>query len=68
MVVAWFLWVTSRSDQLSARRDPRPFDPEIWSENVDEAVRCLSVASFGSRDAFASNLGSGRMSGSPFLW
>ena len=41
---------TSRSDQISVRRGPRVFDPEIWSENVDEAVRCLSVASFGSRD------------------
>ena len=53
-------------------RGSRPFAPEIWSENVDEAVRCLSVASFGLRDVFASNLGSGLMSGSPsfghFSW
>ena len=35
---------------------PRVFAPEIWSENFDEAVRFLSVASFGSRDVFASNL------------
>ena len=51
---------------------PRVFAPEIWSENVDEAVRCLSAASFGPRDVFASNLGSGQMSGSPsfgyFSW
>jgi len=48
----------SRSDQKLVRRGPRVFAPEIWSENVDEAVRCLSVASFGLRDVFASNLGS----------
>ena len=52
-------------------KGPRVFAPEIWSENVahlgNPAVRCLSVASFGPRDVFASNLGSGRMSGSPFL-
>ena len=36
----------------------RSFAPEIWSENVDEAVRCLSAASFGPRDDFTSNLGS----------
>ena len=52
-------------------RSPRAFAPEIWSENVvhlgDPAVRCLSVASFGPRDVFASNLGSGRMSASPFF-
>ena len=49
-------------------KGPRVFAPEIWSENVDEAVRCLSAASFGPRDVFTPNLGSGRMSGSPFLW
>ena len=49
-----------RSDQISVRRGPRLFAPEIWSENVahlrDLAVRCLSAASFGPRDVFASNL------------
>ena len=58
----------TRNDQISVWRGPRIFVPEIWSENVDEAVRCLSAASFGPRNVFASNLGSGRMSGSPFLW
>ena len=64
------VWVPvnpSRSDQVSVRRGSRVFAPEIWSENIDEAFRCLSVASFGPRDVFTPNLGSGRMSGSPFL-
>ena len=41
---------------MAVRWGPRVFDPEIWSENVDEAVRCLSAASFGLRDVFAANL------------
>ena len=72
MLSSSFLPCLSLSDQIFVRGGPRVFAPEIWSENVDEAVRCLSVASFGPRDVFASNLGSGRMSGSPsfgyFSW
>ena len=49
-------YYSSRSDQISVRREPRAFAPEIWSESVDEEIRCLSEASFGPSDVFASNL------------
>jgi hypothetical protein len=72
MLASEFSESSSRSDQISVRMGPRVFDPDIWSENVDEAVRCLSVASSGPRDVFASNLESRRLSGSPsfgyFSW
>ena len=51
---------SSHSDQILVGWAPCVFAPEIWSENVahlgEPAVRCLSVASFGSRDVFASKL------------
>ena len=60
MLASEILWSSLRSDQVLVRRGSRVFAPEIWSENVaylgDPAVRCLSVASFGSRDVFAANL------------